>query len=65
MFDLSLYVCYEKEVAVVVGGGGPLAAVRKSRFPGALDAHRVSAKAKTGAHLGTLAGDCTDTQTLG
>lgn len=45
--------------------GGPVAAVRKSRIPGALDAHRVSAKTKTGAHLGTRTGDCTDTQTLG
>lgn len=59
-------MCYEKEVVVVgVGGGVPVAAVRKSQIPGALDAHSVSAKTKIGAHLGTCAGDCTDMQTLG
>lgn len=46
------------------GGGGGLccvAAVRRSQIPGALDAHRVSAKTRTGARLG--AGDYRDTQT--
>lgn len=44
-------------------GGGPVAAVRKSRIPGAPSTHQIAARMETEAHPATYTCDYTNTQT--